>query len=123
MKTSYYTFTTWNDGAMAAGFDSSLREGRHTAVSAQTGGTAQGGGKVIDLTTWRAANLDEALGEPEELDAPQEPPVHAHRRAGVHPQRGGGGYGADCTGADLLTGSGKEGLTVSVLLFCAGQKL
>lgn len=68
MKTSYYTFTTWNDGAMAAGFDSSLREGRQTAVSAQTGGTAQGGGKVIDLTTWRAANLDEALGEPEELD-------------------------------------------------------
>ena len=41
MKTSYYTFTTWNDGAMAAGFDSSLREGRQTAVSAQTGGTAQ----------------------------------------------------------------------------------
>ena len=65
MKTAYYTFTTWNDGAMAAGFDSGLSKERQSALVRQPVGEsrAQDGDKVIDLTAWRAANSDEAEDE------------------------------------------------------------
>lgn len=60
MKTAHYTFTTWNDSAMAAGFDgrqaAMVRQPRQAVIREED--------KVIDLTAWRAANLD--LLEPEE---------------------------------------------------------
>jgi len=52
MNTSYHTLTTWNDGAMAAGFDSAAVEFRR-----------ENRDNVIDLSVWRAANLDELRGE------------------------------------------------------------
>lgn len=65
MKTAYYTFTTWNDGAMAAGFDSGLSEERQSALVRQTAGKAcaRDEDKVVDLTAWRAANAEEAEDE------------------------------------------------------------
>ena len=115
MKNAYDTFATWNDGAMAAGFDGD-RPPRQTVTARRPESRTRsaGGNKVIDLNAWRAANLamleKEALDEAEwagaggsRLPAPQEPPGHGHRRAGLHPQRGGGGGGAGCSGADVLT--------------------
>lgn len=67
MKTSYYTFTTWDDGAMAAGFDSGLKEGRQAAVPIQPARTVRDKDKVIDLNTWRADNLDVAGEEPQDF--------------------------------------------------------
>lgn len=70
MKTVHYTFTTWNESAMASGFD-----GAGTAHQAalirepQRKARTLGGDNVIDLTAWRAANLLEDEEEPlEELD-------------------------------------------------------
>ena len=67
MKTAYYTFTTWNDGAMAAGFDSGLNKERQSALIRQPVGEsrARDGDKVIDLNAWRAVNSDEAEDGPE----------------------------------------------------------
>lgn len=64
MNTAYYTFTTWNEGTMAAGFDGAAGGGRQAAMVRQPGGKARalGGDNVIDLTAWRAANL-ETCGE------------------------------------------------------------
>ena len=61
MNTAYYTLTTWSGGAMAAGFGGPAGDIRQTAVVRQSG-RARGGDNVIDLTAWRAANL-EACGE------------------------------------------------------------
>ena len=70
MKTAHYTFTTWNERAMASGFDGAGAAGRQGALVREPQRPARplGRDNVIDLTAWRAANLDEALGEPEELD-------------------------------------------------------
>ncbi len=91
MKTSYYTFTTWDDGAMAAGFDGGLSEDRRADLARQGGGNARarGGDNVIDLNAWRAAN-PELLEEPEdgaewtdgaraEPDIPAPRPRKSHR--------------------------------------------
>lgn len=69
MNTAYYTVTTWNDGAMAAGFDA-VDGTRQAAAVRQSGQGARprGGDNVIDLNAWRAANQDlepEAAGERE----------------------------------------------------------
>lgn len=60
MKTTYYTLTTWDDGAMAAGFDSPAGGERHLVMVRQPGEQARRvkEDKVIDLYAWRAANLD-----------------------------------------------------------------
>lgn len=60
MNTAYYTFSTWNDGAMAAGFDAAAGGARQTAMARQSGqgARARGGDNVIDLNAWRAANLE-----------------------------------------------------------------
>ena len=70
MKTAYYTFTTWNDGAMAAGFDSAVGGERRTAMVRQTEQRTRvpEEEKVIDLTAWRAAN-------PELVEEEREEPV------------------------------------------------
>ena len=66
MKTAYYTFTTWNDGGMAAGFDSSLNESRPAALVRVSKGTGRvREDNVIDLTAWRADSRDECWDEPE----------------------------------------------------------
>lgn len=67
MKTAYYTFTTWNGGSMAAGFDSAVDGPRQSVMTRQPEGRSDvpGGGKVIDLNAWRAANLDEFPPEPD----------------------------------------------------------
>lgn len=58
MKTTYYTLTRWNGGAMAAGFDSAAGGERRQAVVRQPRRRAQavGGDNVIDLNAWRCAN-------------------------------------------------------------------
>lgn len=50
MKTACYTFTTWNSGAMAAGFDGAalVRQPQRSAAPRTD--------NVIDLAAWRAAN-------------------------------------------------------------------
>lgn len=60
MKTAYYTFTTWEGGAMAAGCDGGLGGERRTSLVRRPAGEscARDRDKVIDLTAWRAANLD-----------------------------------------------------------------
>ena len=92
MKTSYYTYTTWEE-AMASGFGGAagprqgmlVREPEQKAPRQETG-------KVIDLNAWRAASLDELRVEPREPEwddeAPDEPglvlpaprPRRNHRR-------------------------------------------
>lgn len=89
MNTAYYTFTTWNDSAMASGFDggaSLVRQSRRDAAPAAD--------NVIDLNAWRAANPEltareeadwdagayESLEEPE-LSVPAPRPRKSHRAA------------------------------------------
>lgn len=82
MNTAYYTFSTWSNSAMAAGFDAAAGGERQAAMVRQSGqgSRARGGDNVIDLNAWRAANLDLLEqdagdgemewtgGEPEELE-------------------------------------------------------
>ncbi|MBD5099500.1 MAG: hypothetical protein HDT35_08170 [Clostridiales bacterium] len=60
MKSAYYTFTTWNDGERAAGFDGALDSGRQVVMVRQSGrqGRTPSGDNVIDLAAWRAANQE-----------------------------------------------------------------
>lgn len=70
MKTVHYTFTTWNERAMASGFDGAAAV-HQAALIPQRPQKARtlGGDYIIDLTAWRAANLLEDEEEPlEELD-------------------------------------------------------
>ena len=89
MKTACYTFTTWNSGAMAAGFDGAalVRQPQRSAAPRTD--------NVIDLAAWRAANPEltpreegqdwAALpyGEPEEpeLSIPAPRPRKSRRAA------------------------------------------
>lgn len=89
MKTACYTFTTWNSGAMAAGFDGAalVRQPQRSAAPRRD--------NVIDLAAWRAANPEltpreeeqdwAALpyGEPEEpeLSIPAPRPRKSRRAA------------------------------------------
>ena len=90
MKTAYYNFIAWNN-AMAAGFDDGRSEGRQCAMIRQPEKESgpRDGGQVIDLTAWRAANLDELEDEPdwaveEEVPAISTPrPRKSHDRAVV----------------------------------------
>ena len=93
MKTACYTFTTWNSGAMAAGFDGAalVRQPQRSAAPRTD--------NVIDLAAWRAANPEltpreeeqdwAALpyGEPEEPEEPElsipAPRPRKSRRAAV----------------------------------------
>ena len=70
MKTAHYTFTTWNERAMASGFDGAGTAGRQAALVREPQQPARpvGGDNVIDLTAWRAANLAMPEEEPEELE-------------------------------------------------------
>ena len=80
MKTAYYTFTTWNDGGMAAGFDSTAGGERRPTAVCQPERRARpvGGDNVIDLNAWRCANpelcREEAEGGPYWDDGGQEEP-------------------------------------------------
>ena len=84
MKTAHYTFTTWNERAMASGFDGAGAAGRQGALVREPQRPARpvGGDNVIDLTAWRAANLAMPEEEPEELewdggdDGEGEPELH-----------------------------------------------
>ena len=59
MKSVYYTFTTWDDGQRAAGFDGALNSGRQVVMVRQTGRQSRPvGDNVIDLAAWRAANQE-----------------------------------------------------------------
>ena len=60
MKSVYYTFTTWDDGQRAAGFDGELDGGRQAVMVRQSGrqGRMPNGDNVIDLAAWRAANQE-----------------------------------------------------------------
>ncbi len=89
MKTACYTFTTWNSGAMAAGFDGAalVRQPQRNA--------APRADNVIDLAAWRAANPElthqeeeqdwaaPTYGEPEEpeLSIPAPRPRKSRRAA------------------------------------------
>ena len=75
MKTAHYTFTTWNESAMASGFggagaiqQSSLILEREAPRKARS----LGGDNVIDLAAWRAANLVETAEEFETPDWAEE---------------------------------------------------
>lgn len=70
MKTISYTFTTWDDGALAAGFDGAASPSRGVLIrqpEARVRRAAEE--KVIDLNSWRAANLEQLRAEPEEEQA------------------------------------------------------
>lgn len=93
MKTAYYTFTTWDDNAMAAGFDGAASS-RQTAMERQPEGRVRhtGGDNVIDLSAWRAAEPDELQdeldwddveGDEPEPVLPPARPRRDHRRAMV----------------------------------------
>ncbi|MDE6260124.1 MAG: hypothetical protein K2M42_04575 [Oscillospiraceae bacterium] len=59
MRSVTYTFTTWDGGQRAAGFDGALGSGRQAVMVRQLG--RQGRpveDNVIDLTAWRAANQE-----------------------------------------------------------------
>ena len=84
MKTTYYTLTTWDDGAMAAGFDRAAGGECQQATVCQPEKRTRpvGGDNVIDLNAWRCANpelcwketVDEPYwgdGEPEEPKEPE----------------------------------------------------
>lgn len=95
MKSVTYTFTTWEDGERAAGFDGSLDSGRQAVVVRQPSRKARalGGDNVIDLAAWRCANR-ELWDEPEpeyavEEEAPEAPARRArrsHRGAYIDPE-------------------------------------
>ena len=95
MKTAYYTFTVWEDNAMAAGFDGGAAS-RQAMLVRQPEEQARrtGGDNVIDLNAWRADDEAERWAEAqdgpgwagEELDepepaAPAPRPRRDHRRA------------------------------------------
>lgn len=95
MKTTYYTYTTWEE-AMASGFGSGAAGSRPGTLVREPEQKVRraDAGKVIDLNAWRAANLDqfreESADEPEwigeapdeaELVPPAPRPRRNHRRA------------------------------------------
>ena len=69
MKSVTYTFTTWDNGQRAAGFDGALDSGRQVVMVRQSGrqGRTPSGDNVIDLAAWRAAN-QELWDEQSELE-------------------------------------------------------
>ena len=95
MKTAYYTFTTWENSAMAAGFDGAPSGPRQAAMVRQPEGRVRPAGRdnVVDLNAWRAAEPDEPQtgpwdepgwdgeGQAEELVLPAARPRRDHRRA------------------------------------------
>lgn len=94
MKTTYYTYTTWEE-AMASGFGGGAAGSRPGALVREPEQKVRraDAGKVIDLNAWRAANLDQLREEPDEgewadevLDEPElvlpaPRPRRDHRRA------------------------------------------
>ena len=98
MKSVTYTFTTWDDGERAAGFDGALDSRRQVVMVRQSGrqGRTPGGDNVIDLTAWRAANQElweeQSELEPEynleetEPEAPARRARSRRRRAHVDPE-------------------------------------
>lgn len=66
MKTVHYTFTTWNERAMASGFDGATAV--HQAALIPQKARTLGGDNIIDLSAWRAANLLEEDDPLEERD-------------------------------------------------------
>lgn len=95
MKTAYYTFITWEDRTMAAGFDGTSST-RQTAMVRQPEARPRpaGGDNVVDLSAWRTAEPNRQWADPqdepdldgEERDAaepalPQDRPRRDHRRA------------------------------------------
>lgn len=98
MKTVHYTFTTWNESAMASGFDGAAAVHQSALIPQRPQKSRTlGGDNVIDLTAWRAANLledeEEPLEEPDwageayeereepELYIPAPRPRKSHRAA------------------------------------------
>ena len=90
MNTAYYTFTSWTDGRLAAGFGGGLDGTRRTSVTEERprGTRPTGGDNVIDLSAWRAANLsafeeepDQAAEELSEPDIPAPRPRKSRRAA------------------------------------------
>ncbi len=84
MKTAHYTFTTWNESAMASGFDGA-GAARQAVLIREPERKARilGGDNVIDLTAWRAANLvmpeeeeDESGWSGEEYEEGAEPELY-----------------------------------------------
>lgn len=71
MKTTYYTYTTWEE-AMASGFGGGAAEPRQGTLVREPEQKVRRAdtGKVIDLNAWRAANLDQFREEP--ADEPDE---------------------------------------------------
>lgn len=92
MKTAYYTFTTWEDSAMAAGFNGA-QPSRQTVMVRQPEerGRSAGRDNVVDLSAWRAAELDELRAKPQDgperdeeepaVVLPAARPRRDHRRA------------------------------------------
>lgn len=70
MKTTYYTLTRWNEGAMAAGFDSAPGGERRRAMVHQPEKRTRPVGRdnVIDLNAWRCANPEQC--QEEAVDGP-----------------------------------------------------
>ena len=86
MKSVYYTFTTWDDGQRAAGFDGELDGGRQAVMVRQSGrqGRMPNGDNVIDLAAWRAANQE--LWEEAEPEAPIRRARSRRRRVHIDPE-------------------------------------
>ena len=98
MKSVTYTFTTWDDGRRAAGFDGELNSGRQAVMVRQPEQKTRplGGDNVVDLAAWRAANQElweeQAELEPEYAveetvrSAPARRVRNRRRRAYVDPE-------------------------------------
>lgn len=69
MKTVHYTFTTWNERAMASGFDGAAAVHQAALIPQRPQKVRTlGGDNIIDLSAWRAANLLEEDDPLEEWD-------------------------------------------------------
>ena len=86
MNTAYYTFTSWTDGRLAAGFGGGLDGTRRTSVTEERprGTRPTGGANVIDLSAWRATNLSAFEEEPDQAaEELSEPDIPAPARAAL----------------------------------------
>ncbi|MBD5134245.1 MAG: hypothetical protein HDT38_07235 [Clostridiales bacterium] len=88
MKNAYYTFVTWSEDGVAAGFGDGLDSGRRAAIVRQPVQKARepDGDKVIDLAAWRPAGQElwdeRPEFEPEYSleETAEEPPARRARR-------------------------------------------
>lgn len=120
MKTTYYTYTTWDSGALAAGFDGGAERAALVCQSRSAGGD-----NVVDFNAWRAARLAEELRKEETVQeadcAWEEEPAQPEELEPVQPRPRRDHHSRALFTAELLSTLAVAGaaaaLMVRVLLF------